>query len=497
MIERLRNIKIFYKFFAAFFLIGLVTVPTLSFWFYSITKSAIIDRTFAQLQSVNVLKRQQVEHLFENNSPTINEINEIMLETTGMGSTGETYIVDNYYHMVTYSRFYPISKQGNIIVKTKASQEAHKGNSSSEIIYDYRGESTFSVYSPLHIKGHKWVIISEIDYSEAIKPVDELGKKTIIVGILTFLATTLASLVLTRIVVGRIKLLQKPIIQLSNGEIPKEQIIVKDRDEIGHMVESVNKLIHSFEKMTKIADEIGKGNLNYYFKPISKDDILGNSLLKMRQQLYEYSEKEKEQQRIRTHSLLEVEERERRRIARELHDSLGQMLTGLKFKLEAVHDLGVKEELKKLTDETIVELKHIINNLLPTVLADFGLEAGLRLLCERVKNYGNIEIVFVYEKNDESVEIPFKISIFLYRIVQEVLNNALKHAQATKINVSVDKFEDKVFLFIKDNGLGFNIDEEYEGNGLRNIKERVSLLQGILEINSSKEGTTVNIEIPL
>jgi signal transduction histidine kinase len=78
-----------------------------------------------------------------------------------------------------------------------------------------------------------------------------------------------------------------------------------------------------------------------------------------------------------------------------------------------------------------------------------------------------------------------------------VLNNALKHAQATKINVSVDKFEDKVFLFIKDNGLGFNIDEEYEGNGLRNIKERVSLLQGILEINSSKEGTTVNIEIPL
>lgn len=456
-----------------------------------------MDRTFAQLQSVNVLKRQQVEHLFEMRRPSSDEINEIMLETTGMGNTGETYIVDSNYHMVSYSRFYPKLHPQRIKVYTKAAISALQGYQGNDIIPDYRGIVTFSVYSPLHVQDRDWVIISEIDYSEAIKPVDELGKKMIWVGVITLLVTTLASFYLTRLVVGRIKVLQKPIIQLSNGEIPTKLIHIGERDEIGNMMESVNKLIFSFDKMTKVANEIGKGNLNYYFKPISKHDILGNSLLKMRQQLYEYSEKEKEQQRQRTYSLLEGEERERRRIARELHDSLGQMLTGLKFRLEAVNDVPVKEDLKKLTDETITELKHIINNLMPTVLADFGLEAGLRLLCERIKNYGKIEIVFVYEKNEETGEIPFKISVFLYRIVQEVLNNAIKYAQASKINVSVDKFDDKVFLFVKDNGIGFNIDGDYDGNGLKNIKERVALLQGLLEINSGEGGTTVNIEIPL
>lgn len=497
MLEKVKNLKIFHKFFIAFFLIGLVTVPTLSFWFYNITKTAIIDRTFAQLQSVNVLKRQQVEHLFVVRKPSSDEINEIMLETTGMGNTGETYIVDHHYHMVSYSRFYPKLHPQRIEVKTQAALKAQAGLQGKDIIPDYRGTLTFSVYSPLHVEGRKWIIISEIDYSEAIKPVDQLGKKMIWVGVITLLATTLASFYLTRLVVGRIQVLQKPIIQLSNGEIPAQFIQISEGDEIGDMMESVNKLIFSFDKMTKVANEIGKGNLNYYFKPIGKHDILGNSLLKMRQQLYEYSEKEKEQQRQRTYSLLEGEERERRRIARELHDSLGQMLTGLKFRLEAVSDTAVKEDLKKITDETITELRHIINNLMPTVLADFGLEAGLRLLCERVKNYSKLEIVFVYDNNEETKEIPFKISVFLYRIVQEVLNNAIKYAQASKINVSVDKFEDKVFLFIKDNGVGFNIDGDYDGNGLKNIKERVSLLQGLLEINSGDGGTTVNIEIPL
>ncbi|HTF82505.1 MAG TPA: ATP-binding protein [Cytophagales bacterium] len=435
-----------------------------------------------------------MERLYQEREPQTDEVNEIMQETTGMGNTGETYIVSNDYKMVTYSRFFP--DRVGIPVKTVASREALLGRSNSAIILDYRKVLAFSVYSPLHLGSRNWVIISEIDYSEAIKPVDELAKKIALVGVLTLLATTLASLYLTRLVIGRIKLLQKPIIQLSNGEIPKGHIKVLGKDEIGDMAESVNKLIISFDKMTKIADQIGKGNLNYYFKPMSKNDILGNSLLKMRQQLYEYSEKEKQQQRQRTYLLLEGEERERRRVARELHDSLGQMLTGLKFKLEAVHDIPVKEDLKKITDETIGELKHIINNLMPTVLADFGLEAGLRLLCERVKMYGNIEVVFVYEKSDAH-EIPFNISVFLYRIVQEVLNNSLKYAKASKINVSVDKFEDKIFLFIRDNGVGFDVNIEHEGNGLSNIKERVSLLRGVLEINSSNEGTTVNIEIPL
>jgi two-component system, NarL family, sensor kinase len=467
-----------------------------SFWFYSASEAALTERTFAQLQSVNMLKKQQIENLQKSNSLNHNTLNQILLETTGMGVTGETYLVDQNYQMATYSRFYP-RHITTIIVKTKAAIKALRGHKGHDIIDDYRNVQVFSVYDQIHIDGKPFAIVSEIDYKEATTPVMLLRNKILVVAAITLLMIVVAAYSLSAIIVKRIKMLQEPIMMLSKGQIVNYQLAVSDKDEIGQMMESVNLLIKSFKKITTVANEIGKGNLNYYFKPLSKDDLLSYSLLKMRQQLKDYAENEKELQLQRTYSLLEGEEKERRRIARELHDSLGQMLNGLRFKLEIIEDQDQKIELKKLTDETIFELKQIINNLMPTVLADFGLEAGLRSLIEKFRSFTQAEIVLVYEKNQYTPNLDFNTSIFIYRIVQEIVNNACKHSQATKISISVDKFEKNIFLFIKDNGTGFDVNLKKAGMGLKNIQERIKLLHGFIEIASNEEGTIINIEIPL
>lgn len=493
----LKNISIFYKFFIAFILFGFVIVFTLSFWFYSSSKSALIDRTFDQLKSVNVLKKQQLEKLFETHTNSIEDINEIMLETTGMGNTGETYLVDSNFKMFTISRFFPEKKLGTIEVKTHSSIDGFKKNSGWGIIKDYRKEDVFSVYSFVKLNNKPFVIISEIDYIEAIKYVIELRGKILWASVLILILLTFAAYYLSNIVVKRIKILEKPINQLAKGQIPAEYLEITVNDEIGEMMQSVNTLIKSFEKITTVAYEIGKGNLTYYFKPLSQDDSLSYSLLKMRHRLQELSEQEKTIQRQKTYLLLEGEERERKRLARELHDSLGQMLNGLRIRLDAINDDDQRKELKKITDDAIIELKQIINNLMPTVIIDFGLESAIKQFCDNIHNFYSVDIKYQYFKIDNPPDLTFETAIFIYRIIQEAINNIIKHAKATTINISIDKFSNKICLYIKDNGIGFDTQKEYKGCGIKNIHERVLLLQGSVEISSSTNGTIINIEIPL
>lgn len=494
------KLKIFQKFFVTFFLVSFVTVISLSFWFYKTSKIALIDRTFAQLNSVNILKSQQIEKLYHSHKRiTLQELNEVMLETTGMGSSGESYLVNAEGYMLSISRFFPKTTSGTIPVKTLSFKKAIQGQSGQHITKDYRNILVFSVYRHLKLNNTDFAMISEIDFEEAIRPVNVLFYNILYASFSVVLLAALASWFLAKLIVRRIYLLQNTVMVLAKGQIPEPFHNIEEQDEIGETMVSVNKLIHSFEKITKVANEIGKGNLNYYFKPLSKEDSLSYSLLKMRQRLSELSVQEKELQRQKTFSLLEGEEKERKRIARELHDSLGQMLNGLRLRLDLIQDSQQKEDLKHIADETLLELKTIIQNLMPTVLADFGLEAGLRNLLENTRKHHPLDIHFTYEKIGVAPVLSFEIAIFLYRIVQEALNNTLKHAQASKMYVSVDKFEDKICVYIKDNGKGFDLSQTHSnhGFGLRNMEERVRSLQGLWEMTSDASGTIINIEIPL
>lgn len=204
-----------------------------------------------------------------------------------------------------------------------------------------------------------------------------------------------------------------------------------------------------------------------------------------------------------TKAILEGEERERERIARDLHDGLGGMLAGVKINFStwsASHlDPQKDPEFYKILgqlDNSVSELRHVARNLMPESLLNFGLETALNDLCE-FYNRKDIEIDFQainIEKN-----LPLHIQLNIYRIAQELLANAIKHAEATNILLQCSQSGKNFFITIEDNGKGFegSRSEKTKSMGLHNLKNRVEYLKGNMEISSDSQGTTINIELSI
>jgi signal transduction histidine kinase len=252
------------------------------------------------------------------------------------------------------------------------------------------------------------------------------------------------------------------------------------------------------------ASEIGNGHLQSRFEPLSAEDTLGNALLHMRDKLQQSQEKEALLSRQRTAALLEGEENERRRISRELHDGIGQLLTAIQFKINSIEGQEKeRSEIKSILDETIMEVRRISHNLMPSVLVDFGLEAALKSLCNRTAQSTGWTVNFVFDAHPDAVQLSQELVIGLYRIAQEGINNAVKHAGATQLDIIVDCEPDQVQLRIRDNGIGFDWEayqqsDMSEGNGIRNMRERTNLLGGNLLLTSRPgAGTTLTVSVPV
>ena len=205
---------------------------------------------------------------------------------------------------------------------------------------------------------------------------------------------------------------------------------------------------------------------------------------------------------------VETIEEERRNIARELHDGLGQLLTAAHLNL----DLGeqnvhknpdkAREDIrraKELITTTIREVRNISQNLRPAVLDDFGLVPAIRNLCDEFYRTGTLDVQFSeYEMQDHYSPA---IEIVVFRVCQEALNNIVRHAGASEASIDLYNRESHILIVIQDNGQGFEparISQSGTGSGLINIKERVELLGGNIQIESQlNEGTEIIIEIPL
>lgn len=202
---------------------------------------------------------------------------------------------------------------------------------------------------------------------------------------------------------------------------------------------------------------------------------------------------EQEQELKLTQALLEGEERERLRVARDLHDGLGGALAGIKLKLS--HDPAVDEKVVGQLESSISELRRIARNLMPERLMQSGLETALKDLCASMAGK-NLEIEC--QANGIGQELPLTTQVNIYRIIQELLANAVKHSGATRIIVQCIR-EDKQFLItVEDNGKGFSVTDPRHANGigLSNIHNRVKNLRGNMDIVSElNEGTSVNIEL--
>jgi signal transduction histidine kinase len=207
--------------------------------------------------------------------------------------------------------------------------------------------------------------------------------------------------------------------------------------------------------------------------------------------------------------ILEAQENERKYVARELHDSIGSGLTAVRFALEQkINSMGRStgssgtvslERIMEMIREIIEETQRISSNLRPSVLDTLGLLPAIRSFCRSyLEIYMDIQIETQLNVHEE--DVPEKLKIICYRIVQETFNNAAKHSQASNLLLNISKSGDYLDLFIKDNGKGFDVEKtiskgyESTGMGLEGMIERVRLSGGHIEIRSQRgQGTTVKI----
>jgi signal transduction histidine kinase len=204
-------------------------------------------------------------------------------------------------------------------------------------------------------------------------------------------------------------------------------------------------------------------------------------------------------------SMLEGQEMERKRLAREIHDGIGPQLSTLKMKLAGIEsDLQktsaeTKDQFAKsygLIDEVADDLRSISHNLLPKVLIDFGLTEALESLIDKIHGTKNIDISFISSIPKKRLHHVLELGI--YRICQELTNNTLKHANAKKITLQLIQVDKLMRLTYEDDGVGFVRPDQSQGLGLLNIESRVKAFGGELNIDSVPgKGMTATMEIPI
>lgn len=203
---------------------------------------------------------------------------------------------------------------------------------------------------------------------------------------------------------------------------------------------------------------------------------------------------------------LESQESERRRLAADLHDSIGGMLSTIRVGLitagRSLPDPQSIDETKRMLDDTISSVRRISRDLMPSTLEKFGFIQAIKELCERFQGTSKISIDFSEQGEIPALEQQRELMIF--RIVQELLNNAVKHAQATRIEVSVGQDENQLRITVKDDGVGFDAEEQKndkqagKGLGLFNIENRARLLNGIVNFESQKKrGSKITLTLPV
>ncbi|MFA9188269.1 sensor histidine kinase [Flavobacterium sp. FBOR7N2.3] len=536
-------------------LIALV-IALLSFSSYKQFSNVLNDRILLQLNSIKTLKQNQIEHLLKSewerfeaselysqsmdstvlklpdsikNSNGIhdftayhvdkkttigfisnskrgtkikvfdyNKIKQILLERTGMGDSGESYLVGEDSRMRSQSRFYPNKTPYTILVKTKGVNNAFKGKTGRGVFKDYRGIDVYSVYSLIVIGNLKMVILSEIDVDEVTIPLKELKERLVGLTLAIFLLAVMLSLFLTRIIINPIKNMQKSLRIMAGGDYNQTSEFIKNSKEIKEMFDALANLKASLQGAVKFSDDIGKMNLNTNFKPKSSNDLLGKSLLAMRDKLIEFRNNEENTRIQSKRMLVNGMENERRRLSRELHDGVGPYLTSLKHYIEnRVENEVKKTEMKKIVDDTISEIRLMSNALMPASIDDFGIGDTLTNFIESLKKSTTITIEYEDLTQQESSNITNHQAINLFRISQELINNSLKHSNAKNIRITLSEFDEFVSLFYFDDGIGFDINTVKLGLGIINIKERVEICNGTITINANPGNTTFEIELPI
>jgi two-component system, NarL family, sensor kinase len=217
-----------------------------------------------------------------------------------------------------------------------------------------------------------------------------------------------------------------------------------------------------------------------------------NRVLRMH---YEHKQGELEREKEVFNSLLDGEEKERKRISAELHDGLGARLSALKMEMEV--EPNVPEYFVNRLNTAIDELREMSHNLQPDYLKKVGLLNAMRQHIHILNSHGVMHFLFS-SPNIGDLKIGRHASIHIFRLFCELLNNVIKHADATKVYIQISMDEQLFILSIEDNGKGFEVSEKNleKGIGLKSVYERTQLLEGSIRFDTN-QGTLVTVQIPI
>ncbi len=213
------------------------------------------------------------------------------------------------------------------------------------------------------------------------------------------------------------------------------------------------------------------------------------------------------QQELRSKAIIEAEEKERTRIARELHDGIGQQLSAAKLNISGLQNsLQTNNNAEKtmlqnaidLIDESVKEVRMVSHSMMPNALIKSGLVSAVREFINKISTTGslkvNLEIVGLTQRLEQTIETV------LFRVLQELVNNIIKHAKASEVGIQLIRHDTEITILVEDNGMGFDVEKtigKEGGIGLKNIQSRVAFLNGQVYFDSHLgKGTTITIEIP-
>jgi len=260
---------------------------------------------------------------------------------------------------------------------------------------------------------------------------------------------------------------------------------------------------------------IGRKNLLNYLLIGSAVTLLLLLLLSYRNykqkqllQQQQINELETEKKLLATEAILKGEEQERSRLAKDLHDGLGGMLSGIKYSFNAMkgnliltpETARAFERSMDMLDSSIKEMRRVAHNMMPEALVKFGLDTALKDFCNDMNQTGALQLSYQSIGLQEPENIDQTVAITIYRIVQELVNNSIKHAAAKKVLVQLSKEGNKLMVTVEDDGTGFDAAtlQHSKGMGWSNIQNRVEFLKAQIDVDAKiGTGTSVNIEINL
>lgn len=289
-------------------------------------------------------------------------------------------------------------------------------------------------------------------------------------------------------------------------------LIPKTRFNGSWIMVSIGFLLMALRRFTELFDVFAADQskpesfiTNWMAVVISMLMFFGSFYIRRIFQLQDAIDKERKETEARVLSaVIKTEEHERHRFAKELHDGLGPILSTIKMTNSALiktvenqQNQQIASKTDQAINEAIITVKEISNQLSPHILERYGLEKAVKTFIEGIQLADQYQIQLNIQINKERFD--YNVELILYRIIGELFNNTIKHASASKIDLSLLNYHHKLELIYSDNGIGFSSKLiPIKGMGMSNIHSRVKSLDGTIEINSKKNhGFYLKIEIPI